>query len=350
MLGFSIYVGRELTADDYNYLITMRNAGFNTVFTSLQINENNPDQTLNRLKELTKWGKNLDLEIIADISAASAKKLKIDLADVGQIQALGVTGLRLDNGIKMAVAAKLSKSMTIALNASTITENDLAELRGYNAAFDHLIAWHNYYPRPETGLGSEWFDQKNQWLKKNGLQTTAFIAGDGELRGPIFSGLPTLESQRHENPLEAMIELKKLHCDHIFIGDVSLKPETITSFVNYLKQGAITLHIDRELPELTENTWHNRPDVAQDVVRLVESRERQLFKTSLGKIGARPKGTITLDNEQYLHYQGELQITKKDLPADERVNVIGHVLDGDLPLLDSIGAGTKIIFTKKELQ
>lgn len=347
MLGFSIYVGRLLTADDYNSLIAMRNAGFDTVFTSLQIQENNPQQTRSRLEELAKWCKNLDLDLIADVSTAGLKAMGIDIADVGQVQSLNITGLRLNRGVNMETAAKLSKSMPIALNASTITEKDITALKSYNAAFDHLVAWHNYYPRPETGLSAQWFDQKNQWLQEHNLQTMAFIPGDGELRGPIFAGLPTLERQRHENPLAAMIELKHLHCDHVFVGDVSLKASTIASFVNYLTKDAITLHLDRELPLLTQNEWHNRLDVAEEVVRLAEARKRQLFNTTLKEASARPRGTITVDNDKYLHYRGEIQITKVDLPADEKVNVIGHVISDDLPLLDDIGSGTRVIFAKQ---
>lgn len=345
MLGFSIYLGRKLTADDYNYLITMRNAGFNTVFTSLRIKDD-AAQIKERLQELSKWCKNLDLEILADVSSEALARIGIDIADVGQVQSLNLTGLRLDKGVAMNVAAKLSKSMPIALNASTITQEELNQLKDYNAAFDHLLAFHNFYPRPETGLGAAWFIKKNAWLKEHDLQVTAFIPGDGELRGPIFAGLPTLEKQRGENPLAALIELKQMGCDHVFVGDVSLKPETIASFVTYLKQHAITLHLDRELVELTENTWHNRPDVAEKVVRLTESRERQLFNTALGTSGERPCGTVTCDNENYLAYQGEIQITKTDLPADDRVNVLAHIAEYDLPLLPLIGSNTEIKFVK----
>lgn len=345
MLGFSIYLGRSLTADDYNYLITMRNAGFDTVFTSLRL-KNDADEILTRLQELSKWCSNLDLEIIADVSTESLSRIGIDISNVGQIQSLNISGLRLDKDVAMNVAAKLSKSMTIALNASTITENELNQLKDYNAAFDHLIAWHNFYPRPETGLGANWLAKKNQWLKEHDLQITAFIPGDNELRGPIFAGLPTLEKTRGENPLAAMLELKDLGCDHIFVGDVSLKKETIASFINYLKEGAITLHIDHNLPELMENEWHNRPDVAEKVIRLKEARERQLFKIDLGESKERPKGSITCDNEKYLVYQGEIEITKVDLPADEKVNVLGKVSDYDLPLLPFVGSNTRIIFAK----
>ena len=75
-----------------------------------------------------------------------------------------------------------------------------------------------------------------------------------------------------------------------------------------------------------------------------------MFNTGLQETKPRPQGSITCDNDKYLHYKGELQITKIDLPADERVNVIGHVVSNDLDLLKVIGAGTKIIFKKSDLQ
>ncbi len=60
--------------------------------------------------------------------------------------------------------------------------------------------------------------------------------------------------------------------------------------------------------------------------------------------GKRSKGIITSDNEQYLRYEGELEIAKKDLPEDKRVNIVGKVADFDLPLLDIIGSNQMILF------
>lgn len=348
MLGFSVYLGRDLTAIDYNYLITMRNAGFDTIFTSLQIPEEDPSKVLARLKELTKWCQNLDLEVLADVSEDSLKNMGVDVADVGQVQALNLTGLRIDDGIAMNIVAKLSKSMPIALNASTITDEQLTQLKEYNAAFSHLQAWHNFYPRPETGLDSQWFKEKNDWLKQYDFEIAAFVPGDGELRGPIFAGLPTLEKHRYQNPLADALELKQLGCDHVFIGDASLKSSTIDSFTNYLKKNAITLHLDEDVEELTTNTWHNHPDAARDMIRLVESRSRQLFNIEPIAAVSRPMGSVTCDNDKYLRYKGEVEITKRDLPADEKVNVLTHINPEDLQLLNYVDSGRQIIFVKKE--
>ena len=347
MLGFSIYLNRDLTAADYNYLLAMRNAGLTTVFTSLHIPEDDQKVVLKRLAELTKWCQNLETDIIADVSEEGLEQLGIALDNEKQIESLGLTGLRIDDGVTSATIAKLSQKMPIALNASTINEDDITALREHGASFENLQAWHNFYPRPETGLDANWLEQKNNWLHQMNLETMAFVAGDDVLRGPIHAGLPTLEKHRGENPLAATLELKQLGCDHVFIGDGSLTTNMIDCFKNYIKQQTITLHVDGNLPELFNYEWSNRPDVARDVIRLTEGRSRQLFNTEPEtKVSARPKGTITCDNKLYLRYQGELQITKRDLPADKKVNVLGHVVPQDLPLLDQIGAGQKIHFVE----
>ena len=347
MLGFSMYLNRDFTADDYNYLLAMRNAGLTTVFTSLHIPEDDQKVVLKRLAELTKWCQNLETDIIADVSKEGLEKLGILLDNEKQVASLRLTGLRVDDGVSLATIAKLSQKMPIALNASTINEDDITALREHGASFENLQAWHNFYPRPETGLDENWLAQKNNWLHQMNLETMAFVAGDDVLRGPIHAGLPTLEKQRGENPLAATLELKQLGCDHIFIGDPSLTPDMINCFKNYTKKKIITLHVNENLPELFNYEWHNRPDVARDVIRLTEGRSRQFFNTDpQTTVSSRPKGTITCDNKLYLRYQGELQITKRDLPADERVNVLGQVVPQDLPLLDLIGAGQKIHFVE----
>lgn len=338
MLGFSVYLSHDLTADDYNYLIAMRNAGFNTVFTSL-LEYNNGE--VKRLNELGKWCKNLDLKVIADVSKESLEFLGIkQLAD---LEKFPLTGIRADEGISMPDIAKISKAFTVVLNASTITQNDIDELKDENADFDNLTAWHNFYPHPNTGLASKWFKERNHWLHKFDLKVGAFISGD---KSAGFYR-PTLEKLRGVNPLAAMLELKKLNCDDVLVGDASINADVIAIFVNYLKEKKITLHLRKGNLTLIQNQWHNRPDVARDVVRLVEGRIKQLFDlTPQEEILSRPEGSVTCDNDLYSRYQGELQITKCDLPADERVNIIDYVVQEDLSLLKFVGSSSPVIFVK----
>lgn len=68
MLGFSVYLDKDLTADDHNYLLGMRNAGFNEVFTSLTGLNDEAETILKRLNQLTSWCKDLELKVMADVS------------------------------------------------------------------------------------------------------------------------------------------------------------------------------------------------------------------------------------------------------------------------------------------
>lgn len=131
------------------------------------------------------------------------------------------------------------------------------------------------------------------------------------------------------------------------MGDPQLTRDAIESITNYQKQGAITLHLDTDIPELFGNDWHNRPDVARDVVRLKESRKKMFLSTEpQDNIYARPTGSVTIDNHLYPRYEGEIEITKRDLPCNEKVNVLAQVKDYDLPLLKYVDSDTQIIFRR----
>ena len=106
MLGFSIYLDHDLTAADYNYLLAMRNAGLTTIFTSLNIPEDDDKLVLKRLGELTKWCSNLDIDLIADVSKAGLEKLGVAITDIDQVKKLHLTGLRIDSGVHYSTIAK----------------------------------------------------------------------------------------------------------------------------------------------------------------------------------------------------------------------------------------------------
>ena len=61
----------------------------------------------------------------------------------------------------------------------------------------------------------------------------------------------------------------------------------------------------------------------------------------------RRTGDITLDNDGYERYAGELQILNTELPADSRVNVIGRVDEEYIPLLASLQRDTKLRFIRQ---
>ncbi|WP_277755035.1 DUF871 domain-containing protein [Lacticaseibacillus rhamnosus] len=345
MIGFSCYLNDSATEQQAAYLKQMQQAGFTGVFTSLQLSEAKPEIIRQRLDQLVANCHQLGLTIMADVSAASLQRLGIALHDGKAIQALGLDGLRIDDGIDMTTVAALTHTMAIALNASTLSACMIDQLANAKANLCHIEAWHNFYPRPETGLDPAWFAQKNKWLHALGFKTMAFISGDAQQRGPLFAGLPTLEAHRGLLPLAAYLELRQLAIDHVYVGDPQLSPRSIAAFQSYVHDQVLLIQVQTDDERLLHLTWHSRPDIAQKVVRLAEARLEHIFATPQpAQTDPRPRGSITLDNSAYGRYAGELQLTRCDLPADPRVNVIGKIEPSNLPLLDQIGPHQAIRF------
>ena len=349
MRGISVYLGEGSVKDLEPYIQSIQKLGFNSIFTSLHIPEEDPSVYEERLRELGALALAYKMELMADISPKSLGHLGFTWDNAQGLVEWGVTGLRIDYGIDERTIAELSEKMKIALNASTLTKDGLARLKAAGLRTDATEAWHNFYPRPETGLDTQDFFRVNDWLKSEGLTVMAFIPGDGKRRGPLFEGLPTLEEHRSISPFAAFMAFEKSGLvDKILVGDITLSEESLAQFHAY-EQGVIQLRAtriteDKNLIETAGTIQTNRLDAARDCVRSMESREYGLFGTRRldpeNTIG-RPIGSVTIDNESYGRYQGEMQITKRNLPADERVNVIGTVRQEDAALLEYIKSGVK---------
>lgn len=346
MIGMSVYLGTKPFKEHEQRIREMKQAGFESVFTSLHIPENDPSAYKEEVQLLGKLATELDMELMIDVGPSALESLGFTWETAAGLVEWGISGLRLDYGISPTTIANLSHVMRVALNASTITHEELEEMKAAGLRLEAAEAWHNYYPRPETGLGTEGFIERNRWLHDEGLRVMAFVPGDGELRGPLFETLPTLEKHRGTQSFVATLELlHETNVDKVLIGDPGLSEATLQQFDTFgdgvirlrgiKAQQAEEVHVKR-----VASVHTNRPDSALHVIRSSESRPFAM-KSGLSVpahyCAERPIGSITIDNERYLRYRGELQITKSDLLADERVNVLGRVIEEDQPLLRFIG-------------
>lgn len=353
MFGFSVFLGSDMSQETENYLVEMSQNGFVGIFTSMHIPEDDQSQYVSRITNLGKLAKQQQLNLMVDISTKGLATLGMDInGDLNKITYFGITGLRMDYGIPMKTIAHVSHQLTVGLNASTLSLDDVAELKKYDAQFSNMEFWHNYYPRVETGLERDDFIKKNVWLKELGGKIISFTPGDKVLRGPLFCGLPTLEEHRFRHPLAAGIDmLTECLVDEVYIGDEQISVETMNQFKHYQEHQIIQLNSQfntEDYQELLTDVHTNRMDTARDVVRSQEARFKELpFINQLNTI-ERFKGAITLDNHLYDRYAGELQIVKNELAADPRVNVMGKVIDKDLDLIKWITAGQKYQFIRKD--
>lgn len=341
MKGLAVYLSEPLTDETKDNIRQMRTIGFTSIFTSLHIPEDDSTLYTERLRDLGALARELKMELVADIAPSSLAALGKTWDDAGSLTEWGVTGLRVDYGVTPKQIADLSKQLMIALNASTVTAEELDLMKAEGLVLEQVEAWHNFYPRPETGLDRDWFNAKNRWLREQGIRVQAFIPGDGQLRGSLHETLPTLEDHRGQSPFACYLELEA-SVDRILIGDPGLSGSTMRQFAAY-QEGIIVLRATGQSDDpLLTHVQTNRLDPARDVIRSVESRSSVRPGSGLlepAALSDRPVGSITIDNLRYGRYAGELQLTKRDLAADERVNVIGRVIEADRALLQQIGPG-----------
>ncbi|KAA9240359.1 MULTISPECIES: DUF871 domain-containing protein [Aerococcus] len=350
MFGFSVYLNNDLTSEDRAYIRKMKQGSFQGVFTSIQIPEENQEKYFKRLQDLASLCKTLQLSLMVDMSLASLEKIGISLDKFEVLTQWGITGIRLDDGFSNEVIAKLSHKIQLGINASTIEENDIKEIIANGANKENIAAWHNYYPRPYTGLGEDYFMQKNHLFHQYGLKVQAFVSGDQPYRGPVYQGLPTLEKLRGKKPFMASLTLlKQYHVDQVYLSDPYLSNQSLEQFSYYIKDGIILLHgsYERNYQSAKDPYLQAiqtcRPDISDYVVRSQFAREKITEEIEPSNQVARNKGSITIDNNLAGRYEGEFEIVKKDLPSDPSVNVIGLIASEDIPLIQFIGSKQKYL-------
>ena len=190
-------------------------------------------------------------------------------------------------------------------------------------------------------------------LHRLGIHVGAFVTTQGgKRRGPLGEGLPTLESHRTMTPERAARHLVALGTDSVFLAD-SLPTQAEIQSLGQLRDDCVTIGAelltdDDASRRLLSHVFTSRVDEARDAIRAQESRSiiAKAHATIAPETAeARPRGVVTIDNKQAGRYMGELEIVKKNLPADPRVNVCARIDRADFPLLACISPGRKFSFT-----
>ena len=351
--GFSVYFGLDNKKEEnINLLNDAHRLGFKRVFTSLHIPEANYDILKSEIKEFLELARKYDMDIISDISPNTFKFLDLEDMDLKGLKYMGIKTIRIDFGYDEESIAKISNNaygIKIQLNASTITEDFLEKLDKYNTNYNNIDALHNFYPRIGTGISEECMIQKNKLLKKRKIKIGAFVQSNHKKRSPLKDGLPTLEDHRGVDVREAANHLFAIGNDDVFIGD-SLPSKKELEELSSLKSDAvelrINLHIKDEVCErLLKETYKSRADEARDAIRASESRlilNGDIIK-QLNTVD-KEYGDITIDNEHYARYMGELQILKTNQKSDSRINKVASIIQDDFYLLKYIRNQKKFYF------
>ncbi|HLR19203.1 MAG TPA: MupG family TIM beta-alpha barrel fold protein [Staphylococcus sp.] len=347
MHGFSIYLGQTI---DKAYIRQMIDLGYTTIFTSVQIPEENDNTKYRYLGELLDYLCNDPLTYMIDINPLL---LDHNFYQFLQQYPTAKFMIRIDYSTSIDVVNDItSHGFKCCLNASIISEQLLKQLYHQMTDFTDLCYCHNYYPRPDTGLEASFVASQNKMILQFNPQADIFGFVTGStLRGPLYKGLPTIENSRYQHPVQSAQLLKDHLVEYVMIGDPILDTPTAKQLITFLGHRHFNLNIevlDSQIFSILLKPHTVRPDNPGTVIRSQEARHYCNIDIKPFSTNERYHGAITIDNYLNGRYQGELQIIKKDLPSHPHINVVGEIIKEDRPLIQCIRPNDTFEFTPKE--
>lgn len=319
--GLSIYCG----LDDYTlennlkYLKTAASLGYEFVFSSAHIPESK--KAADDLQTIIDEAANLGVKLILDVSKPMMNTFVIPAH---------LYSLRLDYGFSKDEIVKLSQTAAykVELNASTLSAADVEDLIARGLKTENTRASFNFYPKLYTGHSISDVNEKMAIYQKYQIPVLVFIPSLVGKRPPMYEGLPSIEKQRYQILELTIEELKAMGFEEIAFGDAYASDEELALMARHQTNELILEfkaadNCPSSMLEHLNGCFKIRPDYNDYMLRCTSKRG----KTTVEPFNTvtRCVGSVTIDNDGFSRYKGEICIQLTSLPSDERVNVVGVV-------------------------
>jgi len=359
-LGISIYPEHSTQEEIIAYLDLAAKYNFTKVFSCL-LSVNKPAEEIKAdFKAINDHATSLGMEVILDVAPRVFSELGISYNDLSFFKAIGATGIRLDEGFGGVGEARMTynpEDLAIEINMSM--DNAMIDLiMDSRPNSKNLIGCHNFYPQEYTGLNLEFFLSCSKRFKKYGLATSAFVTSHTAQIGPwpVMDGLCTLEMHRN---LPIQVQAKHLFAtgliDTVIIGNMFASEEELKA-LSEITPAILQLEVEfaagtTELEkDIVLNFPHFRRSDTNDYM-IRSTMSRVVYKDHdfpAHDLSALTTGDIIIGNDDFGQYKGELHLVINDMPLDERKNVVAHVAETNLFLIDYILAGDQFRLVEKK--
>lgn len=349
MLGIALYPDQTDFKEDQAYLQLAKQYGYQRVFMSmLQINMENPKQSIKRLTETIQYANEFNMEVTLDIHPMVFQYLKMKEDDLAYFAKMGIKTLRLDSGYDGKIEAMMTHNpyhINIELNMSNDTKY-LDLIHSYYPQKQYLKGSHNFYPQRYTGLSLESFIRCSQKFQKYHIPSAVFITSQHAKISPwlISEGLCTIEMHR-DLPIALQVRHMKMMgmVDDWIIGNVYASEEElkVVSEIYHSQMDILNIDLYDETTSLEKEMLFGhihmyRGDASEYVIRSSKNRERYMTSPLPVHSSIRDihRGDILILNEDYGQYKAEVQIALIDRKGDSKINVVGHIKEEEMILLD----------------
>lgn len=363
----SIYPNKNLYDAEkriHDYIAMAKRYGINEVFTSIHLPEWSIEDQLDHLELIADVAHLHQMELTADIGGPFIRSVLENLSLLERLKQVNLDYLRLDYGYDFNQLKVLYMQLHLkgfVINASMMNEQEvehhLCQFRQIDSDIK-IKACHNFYVREESGLDEDFALSQTEIFKKHDIPVYYCAPCHDHPRGPLHLGLPTLEHHRHLSlDLILMDLIHRYNADGILFSDEWMSEKQFELIMNTLVHKLIRIPVllKGNITELEKRIIIRkhifRYDSNKYYLRSRSSREMAEFACIVPEHNCeyRDAGSITIDNERYLRYSGELQVVMKNAGADHRVNVSAHLKDiNDLKKLSFYREGYIYDFVEEE--
>lgn len=357
-LGISIYPEKSDRNQLLDYMERASAAGFSRIFSCLLSVKDSRENVMRDFSDINARAHELGFEVVLDCNPRVFEELGVSYKDLSFFKQIGADSIRLDMGFTGNEESLMTfnpEGLTVEVNMSNDVHY-IDTIMDYQPDPTHLVGCHNFYPHNYSGLGLDFFRSCTKRFKSYGLQTAAFATSQalGTFGPwPVTDGLPTLEMHRHL-PLYLQVEhyISMGDIDDVIISNcyptqeeldnVARLPKNLVSFGVVLAEGLPEVERSIVLDEL----HFNRGDVSENFIRSTQSRVkyRGHHFALLDAPETIHRGDVVIESSEYGHYAGELQIARSDMRNSGMSNVVGHIPEKELFLIDTIKPWQKFRF------
>lgn len=319
-----------------DYLHLAKKYHMNEVFTSVHLPEFTMSEQLHFLQQVAEAAKKEELELTVDIGGPFIKQALENESFMNLLKNTNIAYLRMDYGYSFDQLQKLYHALNLkgfVINASMYTKQQVQQHLKFFYSLDANIqikACHNFYVREESGLDQDFALSQSSIFDEFNIPVYYCVPSYDHPRGPLYLGLPTIEAHRWM-PLDfVLMDLTcSYHARNLMFSDEWISEKTFQLIDEVLvnKKIKIPVILKENITEMEMRIILRkhifRYDSNKNFLRSRSSREMAEYASVLEAKNTfgRPKGSITIDNERYLRYSGELQVVMQDADADSRVNV-----------------------------
>lgn len=312
----------------------------NQVFTSIHLPELTLEEQGTFLMEIAKIIQDLKMSCIADIGGNFIKELLENQGMMEDLKKCEIDYFRLDCGYDFNQISELYhqlKPKGFIINASMVRQSQIDEHLDFFHELDPNItikACHNFYVRDESGLDRDFALSQSKMFEEKGVPVYYCVPSFDHPRGPLHLGLPTIEEHRKMAFENILLDLMNTYrAQGILFADEWLSESKFKQIDSVINKKIVDIPVElydscsEEEKQIVCGSHVFRYDSNELFLRSRSSREMAEFAKEIAPNHCieRKKGDITIDNENYLRYSGELQVVMKDATCDKRVNVVAHI-------------------------